>query len=118
MTILIVLAVLFVVSFVVARKSGWGDWYDFPAAMLAAISGSALAIALLFMPLNRMDIRSSIAGFNAVRDSRAGGTEIEAAAWRMKVAEENAWLAETRYYNRTLFDLWIPDEIEQLEPIH
>lgn len=117
MTILIVLTVLFVASFVVAIKSDWGDWYDFPATMLAAISGSALAVALLLIPLNHMDIHSRIAGFNAVRDSRAGGVEIEAAAWRMKVAEENAWLAKTRYYNRTLFDLWIPDEIEQLEPI-
>ena len=29
----------------------------------------------------------------------------------------NQWLASTQYYNGTMFDLWIPDEVDSLEPI-
>lgn len=115
MTIILCLLAVIAVCYVIASRSysGVADL----CTIVAIFTGMLLTFALLFIPLNRMKVRSNIAAFNAVRDSRAGGQEIEAAAWRMKVAEQNAWLASKRYYNRTLFDLWIPDEIEALQPI-
>lgn len=90
---------------------------SFVIAVLAAI---VLFLFCVNIPFGHIGVMAKIDGFEAVRQSRAltgVGPAIEAAAWRMKVAESNAWLAEQKYYNKTAFDLWIPDEIESVEPI-
>ena len=87
------------------------------AFMIGMLTAAILAFAVFLIPVYRMDTQAKIAEFNAIKASRIGGSPIEAAAWRMKVAETNAWLANTQYYNRSLFDLWFPDDVERLEPI-
>jgi len=41
----------------------------------------------------------------------------ERAALQHKIIEANQWLAERQYWNRVLLDLWIPDEVDDLEMI-
>ena len=114
MLIILSLLAILVACVVIGRRSYSAADLCFPIGLVAVV---VLFVAVVFLPFSRMDVRASIAEFEAIRASRAGGSEIEAAAWRMKVAESNAWLASTRYYNRTVFDIWIPDAVEDLEPI-
>jgi hypothetical protein len=116
-SILAILALIFLASIAINMKFGEYTDAGFVSVLCAIVSGLMLALALAFIPIQRIGVHASIAEFEAVRASRAGGSEIEAAAWRMKVAESNAWLASIRYYNGTAFDIWIPDEVEALKPI-
>jgi len=40
---------------------------------------------------------------------------IENAAIQIEIAKWNQWIAGKKYWNDTLFDIWIPDEIETIE---
>jgi membrane-associated phospholipid phosphatase len=90
-----------------------GSW----AVAGAILFGIALLLMAVTVPLNRMQWHARMAQAEAVRDSRQGGEAIEGAAWRAKVAEVNAMLAGGRYYNSTVFDIWIPDEVLSVKPI-
>lgn len=92
------------------------DWEGLGVIFCLA-GGLGLIMCAMTIPLKRMQWRSKFVEVEAIRQSRTTDSEIEAAAWRMKVAEVNAELASGRYYNRTVFDIWIPDEVESMEPI-
>lgn len=117
MFILIILAALTVTGLVLAKRADSFSLSEGLFGITGIFAGVMLAIALVFLPIQRMDTMANLAGFRAIEQSREGGTAIEAAAWRMKVAEANAWLASTQYWNGTPFDLWIPDAVESVEPI-
>lgn len=115
MTIILVSLVLLAVGLLIFHFLDY-DWEGLGVVFCLA-GGLGLALCVLTIPLNRMAWQSSFVEVEAIRQSRETATEIESAAWRMKAAEVNAHLASGRYYNGTLFDLWIPDQINQVEPI-
>lgn len=80
-----------------------------------------LVIVLIILPLSRLGYRASIAQYKAVETTlstlRADGEGLEDAAIQHKVIGMNRWLAGTQFYNTTIWDIWIPDEVMDLEPL-
>lgn len=116
MIIILTLAVAFILSLVfLNRYDGDGDW-DILFAYSLALSGVMLFIASVSIPLNRMGVRDTLAQVEAIR-STSQLNEMQGAAWRMKAADANAAIASLKYWNRTAFDIWIPDEVDSIEPL-
>ena len=77
---------------------------------------------LLGWPLSYGSDLSAIQGFEAVKRTTEAGREagypLEGAAFQAQIAEANSWLLRAQYWNDTaLFDWYIPDAVENLEPI-
>ena len=89
--------------------------------LMMVISISILVVAVLLWPLFYMSIESEIDGFESVRmtvnKSRNNISPIETAAIQLKIAEMNEWLVKIQYWNETIFELYIPDEVNNLEII-
>lgn len=119
MLILIILGVLFVSAVLVAKFGSW-DYAKWGFG-ISLFSGLVLFVALLFLPISRMDIRSQIQQFESVRTTanaaRERGDDMEGAAFRLKVAEMNQWLAAKKYWRSTIFEIYIPADVDSLEPI-
>lgn len=112
MEILIFLAVL-TALLVAIDRTGNPD-----AGFFALISGIILIVALVILPIYRTGVHGEIAQFNSIKESLASSDgEIESTAIRLKAVEANAWLADRKYWNDTLLEIYIPDEIMALEPI-
>jgi len=107
-----------------------GCWYraytqhnDMPFSMLfTMIIGLFLLIALGAVLFHPYSVRGEIAEYHAVENSIANAratdiTDIERAALTQKIIEANKWLAKVRYDNNTLWDIYIPDEVNDLEPL-
>ena len=120
MLALFVLVVLFAVGIIMARTDEYGG-IGLTGALMSIISGVVLFVALMALIFHPMEVRGNIARFQSIEETarvaRENGDEIEGAAFRMKIADANAWLAEQKYWNDTTFDIFIPDEVEDLEPI-
>jgi hypothetical protein len=119
MTIITVLALILMASVIVNRTTTNfdGETFSLLCSVFAAIF---LFLCGITICINRLEVTAHIQGFEAIRSSRAMTEKtpsIEAAAWRMKVADANEWLAETKYWNSTAFDIWTPDTIEAVRPI-
>lgn len=114
---------IIVIAFVVLLVIGtcllkWGSWdWEMAGGLAAIVGGIGVLFSVFTIPLNRMGWESTFVEVEAIRASRASDDPLEGAAWRMKAAEVNAHLASGRYYNGTVFDIWIPDQIESVEPI-
>lgn len=93
------------------------DLWMFPSFIL----GVVILVFLICLPFSYYGTKGNIAEFNSVKETlkiaRDRGESIENAALQMKVIDSNKWLASTKYWNSTLFDSFIPDEVERLEPI-
>jgi hypothetical protein len=87
----------------------------------AAACIGILIMALIALPLVRMGAYSGIAEFEETRATyeraRSAGVGIESAAIQTDIAKANRWLASAQYWNGTIFDHFIPDEVMNLEPI-
>jgi hypothetical protein len=83
--------------------------------------GVCLLMGLIGLPINHMENRAKIQEFESVRSTveiaRAADVGIETAAFQLKIAEMNQWLANVQYWNNTAFSLWIPNAVDTLEPI-
>lgn len=119
MMILVVLSVLVVIGLVLFLSDSLGIEVIGVFAVLVGVTGLLLCAATI--PLNRMEYHDFTAQLDAMRysaeSSRAAGESLEGAAWRTKVAEVNARIASMQYWNGTAFDLWYPDEVNDLEPL-
>jgi hypothetical protein len=93
--------------------------YDYEIAMMVIIVvGFLLLFALVSLPLSYYTIQSNVAEFHSVEETvqhRLGS--IESAAIEIKVVDSNKWLAGIQYWNKTLLDIWIPDQVDMLKPI-
>ena len=115
MIILITLFVVCVLSGLFAMAyNGCGD-LDMLGAVVSLISGFALLVALISIPINRMGIAAFEVNIEAVRVTMPENV-FQDAAWRTKAASMNGDLAEWKYY-RTIFPLWIPASIENVNPL-
>ena len=80
-----------------------------------------LLVGLISLPISRMDTSAKIAEYKSVEltleQARKDDNQMENVALQHKIIDSNKWLASQQYYNGTLFDIWIPDEILKLKPI-
>jgi hypothetical protein len=83
--------------------------------------GVVTVIAIIAIPLNRISIEASIHRLEAIRETvnsaRERGDEIERFSLAKDIAEANRYLAEAKYLNSTIYSIWIPDSINDVEPI-
>lgn len=119
MTILLILALVLVVGIYRART---GDYYESEKGVIVAIiAGVCLVIALVLIPLSRMGARAEMAQFRAVAETgevaREASDPLERAAWTQKVSEANEWLASAQYWSQSVFAIYWPREVNDLEPI-
>lgn len=118
MLLLIILGVLLIGGIVLANVS-----YDFDmvGGITAIIAGVLLLIALIMLPLSYYGIEGEIQEYKSVvkslEDARERNNDFENAALQQKIIDTNRWLASHQYWNNTIFDIYIPDEVAQLKPV-
>jgi hypothetical protein len=93
--------------------------YDDTLSILCIIIvGVLLLICSISIPVERCGFNSNIKklqAFEMTLDNMRQKESIENAAIQMEVAKWNQWIAGKKYWNDTLFDIWIPDEIKTIE---
>ena len=121
---MLVLAVALIVAasgYVLGSKAPWASWGEVTGHMLLMVGLAAFAAGVILLPIRHMKTQAQIEKYEAVRSTlsaiRADGVEIERAAFQLEVVRQNKWRASKQYWNDTAFGLWVPDEVEGLEPI-
>jgi len=117
--IFILLVSLMIAGIMIIRNS---YEYDFVGMLLTIFSGLMLFIAVIGVPINYYGTVSEINQYHAIKTTIEQArtqdiSDIERAALTTKIAEANQWLANARYWNNTIFDIYWPDEIMDLEPL-
>ena len=117
MEIFLFLAVVAAISFWFAHQ----DTDNITAVLICTLSIIALLMLSITLPFARMDYRAQeqafIATTQAVERARRNPELLETAALQLDIVKTNRWLARAQYMNTTVFDIFIPDSVEQLEPI-
>jgi hypothetical protein len=105
---IVVVTLLFTFWFKVSNES--------PTAFLLAVAGwCCLILYGIGIPLQRMCVQAQLQAMQAIADTPRG-PDYDSAAWRSKIADCNAQLAQWRYYNRNpVFDIFIPDVVDTTE---
>ena len=89
--------------------------------ILGCLVGFVFLCFLATVPINRIDTKASIAKFNAtamsLAEARKQGNVLENAAMQQKVIEQNQWLSEAQYYRSSFWWLWVPVDVNKLNPI-
>ena len=123
MIILSVLTGLILICILISKFSDDWSTTEETFGIVGCILVCLLVIIVILIPIERMDTNASIAMFEATRSAlwtaRCNDdiSELESVSIQQQVIEQNKWLASEQYYNHTLFDIWIPDAIDKLEPI-
>jgi len=98
--------------------------YDCESAVFVgiALSSICLFLAVILVPCLRYSNRLDILEFNSLKqtisNSRLKPDNLERVAFLQSIAEQNQWLVVIQDQNKSLwFDIYVPDEIEQLKPI-
>jgi len=120
MLIIAIAAIMLVVGVVLIKSS---DSYDSVREQLGVpfvIFGAAgLITSLLVLPMERAEDRCFIEEYASIKCTMASDefTEIERAALIQDVIKINMSIAKRKYWNETVFDVYIVDEAANLEPI-
>lgn len=95
-----------------------------PLSMVFCFLSICLTIVIvILLIINHINVHKEIAEYYAVKqtieNARATDvTNIEQAALSLKIVEMNKWMAGIKYSNGIiLFDDFIPDEVNKLEPL-
>ncbi|WP_368900777.1 hypothetical protein [Oceanobacillus oncorhynchi] len=120
MIILIGLAILTVIGLIIIRYSSYISNWDTVGFFITMISGVLLAISLIVLPLNYYGTKAEVDRYNALQEtienSRSGDmSDIERAALTSEIADYNKDLASIKYWNNTIFDIYIYDGLAELE---
>ena len=119
MIILLVLAAMLTIGIVLLVCSDNSTIGDVMGINLTVVGGLCLA-ATIALPIVRWDANSEIQQFKSVESSITQARtklDIESAAIYVKIIDANKWLVGKKYWNKTLFDIWVPDEVEDLKPL-
>lgn len=124
MIILISLALISIVSFWIARRI---DAFEHEVAgvlctVIWFVSGIVLIILLIGIPLNRRSVMVDIQKVEACRitveNARSNKySDLERATILKEIISWNERIVATQYENKNIWDLWIPDEVDQVELI-
>ncbi len=99
------------------------DWRGLVGAACVAVGAILLIGSGIAWLSAYLSIVSNIEEFKAseqtvARARQGNGREIESAALVLTMAENNEWLAKTKYWNNTFWSDWmIPDAVNDLQPI-
>lgn len=92
------------------------------ALVSAGVSVLLLGICLIALPFNHYSGNAEIQRYYALKESYESSrsekiSEFERATIAQKIAEYNADIASVKYWNGTIFDIFIPDELAELDPL-
>lgn len=105
---------------------GLGEFFELEEFTIVApvISAILLLVALIALPVSRMEIKQDIRHYQALMETLKESRSIadvshgvERAAIITQVAEKNAWVKDMQYWNNSPFDVWIPDTVDTLQPL-
>jgi len=116
MIIIIPLAVLTILGLIIFNLS---DCYEGLGFFMTGLGICSLFMCLITIPINHLGVKDNIVEYQSVKETLKESRKnesIENAAFSVKIAEMNQWKSSAVYYNG-IFDLWIPDEVENLKPI-
>ena len=116
--ILIGLAVLTIIGIIGEVNNSWSVW----GVVLSSTCGVILVLVLICLPCSIMNEKTHIARYHSVKatiaSARANETnDIERAALTTRIIKVNEWLVSVQYWNDTIWDIYIPDEVMELEPL-
>ena len=119
--VLLALVALIVLGFWLYKRSPRLSDRGTTGILLMVLPAIALIVLISLLGFNRMVVYSEIQEYYAVEKTlekaRQHNKTWETAAIQMKVSEMNQWRASIIYWNSTVFDSFIPDEVEKLEEI-
>ena len=122
MLISLVLIIVFIASFYFTQTAYMCSGIELIVLVMGLVSGLLLFIAIIAIPISRLDCGAKLAEMDAVRYTQMAGQKLanpyEAATFQNKVSELNQWLASAQFYNKTIFDIWYIDEIENAKFIN
>jgi len=123
--LIILSAIIIIIGYIIGnKKKSYFNELDFWCKVIGYLFFIGLVLSSIGI---YYDINSKIPQFKSVQltldNSRKNEIEnysnFELATFQLEVAEQNKWLAETKYWNNTwVLDVCIPDEIDKLEPIN
>ena len=126
MIILLILTGIFLIGIGVwiFGNKNFGD-YDAEdlGVLVSIISGILLIICLTTMSAVYYDTMSEINQYNAavisIETARENDNlnDYERAALTLKIITMNEWLANAQYWNDSIWDEFIPDEVMNLQPV-
>ena len=121
MLILSILALILMTCVVSFVMSEYESVLKFASAFSFVVFGTLFLISVISIPAERMEDHATIRQYQITKETlesaREGNEKLENAALQHKVIEINQKIASIKYWNSTLFDLWHPDEVEDLEPL-
>lgn len=115
-TVLALLIALSVFSFVKASDIKSSSFWEYSVALSSMMSLSLI----LILVINHGSANSTISQYNAIKETieetRENETSsIERATLTQNIIEVNQEIASYRYWNETIFHLFIPDKLAELE---
>ncbi len=124
---MIILAIsigVLVAGILLLKNSNGNDWKaptGFIAVFVAAVVLFMMAVAF---PVNYLLVTSDIVKheeyrrtINEMRNRVFEANPVEGAAIFLKILNTNAAIADYKYWNERIWDLWIPDKIMNVKPI-
>lgn len=117
------LIILMVLGIFISEKLNdtYSIWGYMAASIIGIVSGIILLISLIVLPVNRQSVYSTIKQYEAIEDTiktaRENGNEIENAALTQSIISVNYTITNMKHWNETIFDVFIPDEIEELKTL-
>ena len=119
--VLLILVALIVSGFWLYKRSPRLSDRGDTGILLMVLPTITLVILLCLLGHSRIVIQSEIQEYYAVKKTlekaRQHNKTWEIVVLQMRVAEMNQWRASIIYLNNTIFDSFIPDEVENLEEI-
>ena len=118
MIIILILSAILAVTVTIYKRINSPD--KFWIELATGFSIAALIAWIMVAPINHMATHGEIQQFLSVKETVEYARKlntIENTALQLQIIEANRWLREEQYWNDTLLDIAIPDEVDNLEPI-
>jgi len=109
--------VLFVFGCVMEKRT-----YNIWPLIICVVCGGLLFVSVALWPVNYYGVKAEIVAYYELRDSierarQDDMSELERAALTTRIIENNTQLQKAKYWNQTIFNVYYPDEIMELEPL-
>lgn len=100
----------------------YNEYYISIAGLTLYVSVFILCLSLIILPITRFTVKANIQGYHSLVETLNNVNtdeleDVEKALIRENVIQVNTWLNRVKYFNNTIFDWFIPDEVLDLEPI-
>ena len=120
MLIIIISVIVLVVGIVLLNCSnGYGSRFEDAGTAMVIFGVTIFLISTVALPLERLEDMSFIMEYESVKATMESDsfTEIERAALIQDAFKINKSIAKRKFWNETIFDVYIVDEAANLEPI-